>query len=67
MGELCDAGHVEKFVKEDGEEFYTISKGGSSLVVDLESSLSMTVRSRAIASAMRILAYKQNEKECVSL
>lgn len=63
MGELCDAGHVEKIVDDSGEEFYTISETASALVVDLESSLSMTLRSRVVAAALRVLAFKQNAKE----
>jgi len=63
MGELCDNGQVEKFVTDSGEEFYQISSQGASLVVDLESSLSMSLRSRVVAAAVRVLTFKQNEKE----
>ncbi len=63
MGELCDNGHVEKFVDDSGEEFYRISENGRALVVDLESSLSMTLRSRVVAAAIRVLTFKQNAKE----
>ena len=63
MGELCENGHVEKFVDDSGEEFYRISENGRALVVDLESSLSMTLRSRVVAAAIRVLTFKQNAKE----
>lgn len=62
MGELCDGGQVEKFYVDD-EEFYRLSENGAALVVDLESSLTMTLRSRAVASAIRVLSFKQNAKE----
>ena len=63
MGELCNGGQVEKFISDSGEEFYQISKTGSALVVDLESSLSLSLRSRVVAAAVKVLSFKQNEKE----
>ena len=63
MGELCDKGHVVKTTDETGEDFYAISKDGAALVVDLESSLSMSLRSRAVSAAVRILTFKQNAAE----
>jgi len=63
MGELLDGGHIERFTDKSGEEFYKISENGAALVVDLESSLSMTLRSYAIRTAIKVLTFKQNEKE----
>lgn len=63
MGELLDGGQIEMFTAEDGEEFYRISENGAAIVVDLESSLSMTLRSYAVRTAMKVLTFKQNEKE----
>ena len=63
MGELCDGGHVEKYTDETGEDFYKLSENGAALVVDLESSLSLTVRKRAVAAAIKTLSFEQNEKE----
>ena len=63
LGELLDGGHIERFSNDDGEEFYRISENGAALVVDLESSLSPTLRSYAIRTAMQVLTFKQNEKE----
>ena len=63
MAELCKNGQVEKFLDESGEEFYRISEQGAGLVVELESSLAMSLRSRAVAAAVKVLAFKQNQKE----
>ncbi len=63
MGELLKAGHIEKFVDDSGEEFYRISENGAALVVDLESSLSMNLRSRVVSAALKVLSFKQNARE----
>ncbi|MBQ7798872.1 MAG: DUF4364 family protein [Oscillospiraceae bacterium] len=63
MGELVSGGQVEKFVSDSGEEFYQISKNGAALVVDLESSLAMSLRSRVVAAAIKVLSFKQNKEE----
>ncbi len=63
MGELLKAGHIEKFTDDTGEDFYKISENGAALVVDLESSLSMSLRSRAVRAALKVLSYKQNAEE----
>ena len=63
MGELVNGGQIEKFVSDSGEEFYQISKNGAALVVDLESSLAMSLRSRVVAAAIKVLTFKQNKEE----
>ena len=63
MGELVSGGQVEKLVSDSGEEFYQISKNGAALVVDLESSLAMSLRSRVRAAAIKVLSFKQNKEE----
>jgi len=62
MAELCDGGQVEKFTH-DGEDFYKISEQGASIVVELESSLALSLKSRVVEAAVKLLAYRQNEKE----
>ncbi|MBE6788973.1 MAG: DUF4364 family protein [Ruminococcaceae bacterium] len=63
MAELCNNGQVEKFVDDSGEEFYKISSQGAALVVDLESSIAMSLKSRVVEAALKVLAFRQNEKE----
>ncbi len=63
IGELLDGGHIEKFTDDTGEDFLKMSETGAALVVDLESSLSMTLRSRSVRAALKALSYKQNAKE----
>ncbi len=63
MAELVKGGQVEKFVSDSGEEFYQISKNGAALVVDLESSLAMSLKSRVVAAAIKVLTFKQNTEE----
>ncbi len=63
MAELVRGGQVEKFVSDSGEEFYQISKNGAALVVDLESSIAMSLRSRVVAAAIKVLTFKQNKEE----
>lgn len=62
MAELCDGGQVEKFTH-DGEDFYKISEQGASIVVELESSLALSLKSRVVEAAVKLLAYRQNERE----
>ena len=62
MAELVNGGQIEKFTH-DGEDFYKISEQGKSIVVELESSLAMSLKSRVVEAAVKLLAYKQNEKE----
>ena len=63
MAELVKGGQVEKFVSDSEEEFYQISKNGAALVVDLESSLAMSLKSRVVAAAIKVLTFKQNAEE----
>ena len=63
MAELVSGGQVEKFVSDSEEEFYRISENGAALVVDLESSIAMSLKSRVVAAAIKVLTFKQNEKE----
>ena len=63
MGELLKAGHIEKFTDETGEDFYKISENGAALVVELEASLAVALRARAVRAALKVLTFKQNSKE----
>lgn len=63
MGELLDAGQIEKFTDQTGEDFYKISELGASLVVDLEASLAIALKARAIRAALKVLTFKQNKSE----
>lgn len=62
MAELVSGGQVEKFTH-DGEDFYKISEQGASIVVELESSLALSLKSRVVEAAVKLLAYRQNERE----
>ena len=62
MAELVNGGQVEKFTHDD-EDFYKISEQGASIVVELESSLSASLKSRVVEAAVKLLAYRQNERE----
>lgn len=63
MGELLKAGHVEAFTDESGEDFYKISPKCIPIVSDLESNLAISLRSRVVTAAMKIMYYKQNEEQ----
>lgn len=63
MAELVNGGQVEKFVSDSGEEFYRISENGAALVVDLETSIAMSLKSRVVAAAIKVLTFKQNKDE----
>lgn len=61
LAELLDNGSIQK--TGDGEECYTVTEQGRNSADTLETTLSFSVREKAVGSAMRLLAKVKHERE----